>query len=265
MMLVVTGIFAALCYAVATAMQFQNILKGSGLQTRVKLVGCLAVAAHALTVFADFTGADGIDLGIYPMLSLMALTIGAIVLISSLRRPVDNLFILIFPLALTTVLLQTFIPGNDVPRNVMTNGILAHVVLSIAAYSLLTIAATQAVLLSFGDYRLRHHQLAVVRNMPPLQTMEQLMFEMLWAGLVFLTLSIATGFIFLEDISGPGLIHHTVITLLAWLVFLVLLWGRFQLGWRGVIASRWTLAGFVLLALGYFGSKAVLEVILGRT
>ena len=98
--------------------------------------------------------------------------------------------------------------------------------------------------------------------MPPLQTMEQLMFEMLWAGLVFLTLSIASGFFFLEDISGPGLIHHTVITLAAWLVFSVLMWGRHQLGWRGAIASRWTLTGFVLLVVGYFGSKVVLEVIL---
>jgi ABC-type uncharacterized transport system permease subunit len=261
---VATGVFAGLCYTVATVMQVQIILKGSGLQAWVRGLGGLAVLAHALAVFQDFTGTEGIDLGIYPMLSLMALTIAAIVLLNSFRRPVDNLFILIFPIALLTVTMQLLFPGDYTPRGEMTNGILMHVVLSIAAYSLLTIAATQAVLLSFGDNRLRHHQLAVLRNLPPLQTMEQLMFEMLWTGLMFLTLSIATGFIFLDDISGPGLLHHTAITLLAWVVFAVLLWGRYQLGWRGAIASRWTLAGFILLALGYFGSKVVLEVILGR-
>jgi ABC-type uncharacterized transport system permease subunit len=95
--------------------------------------------------------------------------------------------------------------------------------------------------------------------------MEHLMFEMIWAGLVFLTLSIGSGFVFLDDFSEPGLVHHTAITLAAWIVFMVLAWGRYQLGWRGAIASRWTLFGFVLLVLGYFGSKLVLEVILGKS
>ena len=114
----------------------------------------------------------------------------------------------------------------------------------------------------WGDSLLRTHRLLILKNMPPLETMEQLMFEMVAWGLVFLTMSITSGFLFLEDISGPGLWHHTIITLMAWAVFMVLLWGRFQLGWRGAIASRWALTGFVLLVLGYFGSKAVIELIL---
>ncbi|MBT7369129.1 MAG: cytochrome c biogenesis protein CcsA, partial [Gammaproteobacteria bacterium] len=88
--------------------------------------------------------------------------------------------------------------------------------------------------------------------------------EMIGWGLIFLSLSIGTGFVFIKDTSLPGLMHHMVITFSAWVVFSVLMWGRFQLGWRGAIASRWTLSGFVLLALGYFGSKIVLEIILGR-
>jgi ABC-type uncharacterized transport system permease subunit len=225
-----------------------------------------------MTTFQAFFGHDGqasgiptgIDVSIYPMLTLMALTIVVIVMLSSLRRPVDNLFIVIFPVALTTVAMELFLEGEAAPRDDITSGILAHITLSVAAYSLLTIAAAQALVLSFGDNLLRHHRLAILRNLPPLQTMEHLMFEMLWAGILFLTLSIATGFVFLEDLSGPGLVHHTAITLAAWVVFAVLMWGRYQLGWRGAIASRWTLAGFVLLALGYFGSKVVLELILGQ-
>jgi len=90
------------------------------------------------------------------------------------------------------------------------------------------------------------------------------LFELLTAGLVFLSLSIVTGFIYLADLSQSGLVHHTFITMAAWIVFAVLIWGRYQLGWRGSLASRWTLAGFALLLLGYFGSKIVLEVILTR-
>lgn len=268
MQLIITGIAASILYAAATVLQLRLALSGkasgdSGALS-VKLLGLLAVICHGLTNYQDFVKADGIDLGVYPMLSLMALSIAAIVLLSSLRRPVDNLFIVIFPVALITVLLEVALQGDYTPARDMTRGILSHIALSIAAYSLLTIAAVQALLLSFGDNRLRHHQVAILRSMPPLETMEQLMFEMLWIGLIFLTLSIGSGFVFLEDISGPGLIHHTVITTAAWIVFAILLWGRQQLGWRGAIASRWVLAGFLLLALGYFGSKIVLEMVLHR-
>ena len=60
------------------------------------------------------------------------------------------------------------------------------------------------------------------------------------------------------------MVHHTTITLCAWVVFMLLMWGRYRLGWRGATAARWALAGFGLLVLGYFGSKAVLELVLTR-
>jgi ABC-type uncharacterized transport system permease subunit len=265
MLMVTLGVAACLCYLAATGLQIQKVLKGNGTDGWVKLLGALAVILHGFTAYKGFINTNGYDLGFYPMLSLMAFSIGAIVLISSLRRPVDNLFLFVFPLAVSTIILQIVLKGDFMPRQDVTGGIFSHIALSIIAYSLLTIAAAQALLLSFGDNMLRHHQLIILRNLPPLETMEHLMFEMIWAGLVFLTLSIGSGFIFIADFSEPGLVHHTAITLAAWIVFIVLAWGRYQLGWRGEIASRWTLFGFVLLALGYFGSKLVLEVILGKS
>ena len=265
MLMVTSGIVASLCYLAATGLQLQRMLKGSGAYGWVKLLSALAVTLHGITAYKGFINAGGYDLGIYPMLSLMSLSIGAIVLISSLRRPVDNLFVFVFPLAIITIILQIVLKGDYTPLEDITRGIFSHITLSTIAYSLLTIAAAQALLLSFGDNMLRHHRLAILRNLPPLETMEHLMFEVIWAGLVFLTLSIGTGFVFLDDFSEPGLIHHTVITLAAWIVFMVLAWGRYKMGWRGALASRWTLFGFVLLVLGYFGSKLVLEVILGKS
>lgn len=264
MFLLATGIIAIVLYIAATVLQVQTMLGKREASPDIKIVSAFAVVSHGATTILDFNETTGYDLGIYPMLSLMALSIVAIVLISSFRRPVDNLFVVIFPVATATILLEMFLQGDYTPRENITTGIASHILLSIVAYSLITIAAVQALLLSFGDSQLKHHHLSVLRNMPPLETMEQLMFEMLWFGLLFLTLSIISGFLFLQDITGPGLIHHTVITLSAWVVFTVLMWGRYQLGWRGAVASRWTLSGFVLLVLGYFGSKAVLEIILGK-
>lgn len=256
---------ASALYLAATYMQVQVMRGQREGSVAIKAIAAAAVAFHAVTSYLDFNDSLGIDLGIYPMLSLTALAIVAIVLLSSLHKPVDNLFVVLFPLATATVMLESTLQGDYTPRPDITAGILGHIALSVIAYSLLTIAAAQAALLSFGDSRLRRHDLAVMRNMPPLETMEQLMFELLWIGLAFLTMSIASGFLFLENLDDPGLVHHTAITLGAWAVFAVLLWGRHRLGWRGATASRWTLAGFALLALGYFGSKLVLEIILGRS
>ena len=261
--LILPGIVASICYIAAAIGQARHVVEGTA-STWIKPVGTLAVLLHAVTTYQTLTQSGGINLGISPMLSLMALSVVAIVLISSFRRQIDNLFIVIFPIATLTILPEVFFPGEASAKQELATGIFGHILLSIAAYSLLTIAAVQALLLSLGDNMLRNHRPGVLRNMPPLETIEQLMFEMVAWGLVFLTLSITSGFIFLEDISGPGLWHHTVITLMAWGVFMVLLWGRYQLGWRGAIASRWALSGFVLLALGYFGSKVVIELILSR-
>jgi ABC-type uncharacterized transport system permease subunit len=100
--------------------------------------------------------------------------------------------------------------------------------------------------------------------LPPLQLMETMLFELIWVGVVLLTLSIASGILFLDDIFAQSLVHKTTLTILAWLLFSILLWGRYQLGWRSQTAVRFTLAGFFTLMLGYFGSKLVLELILQR-
>ena len=262
-----TGGLACSLYLASAAIQFfgGSIVPGQR-RLFVMSTALIAVILHGLFNYSEIYTPAGINIGIYPMASLTSLAIAIIVLASSLRRPVDNLLILLFPFATLTVLLALFKEGGYTPRTDLNDGIVAHILLSVAAYGLLTVAAFQAALLSFGDYELKHHNLGVLKRLPPLQAMESLMFELIWSGLVFLSLSIATGFAFLRNGSNQdGLVHHTYITLAAWVVFAILLWGRRQQGWRGAIASRWTLAGFTLLVIGYFGSKLVLEIILGRS
>lgn len=90
------------------------------------------------------------------------------------------------------------------------------------------------------------------------------MFSLIGSGLLFLTLSLASGFVFLENMFAQHLAHKTVLALIAWLVFSTLLLGRIRFGWRGIVAIRWTLAGFATLLLAYLGSKLVIELILKR-
>ena len=255
---VLSGSLACLLYLFSAAIQFAGLdRKIISRQAIVRSLATLAIALHAYFNYQKIITDVGVNIGLYPMLSLVSLAVTILVLLSSL-------FIAILPIASIAILLALISEGNFTPRNDLSSGIVIHIGFSVIAYGLLTIAAIQAGLLSLGDYELKKHNLAVLRHIPPLQTMDTLLFELLWAGLILLSLSIGSGFLFLSDIALPGLMHHTAITLSAWFVFSILLWGRYKLGWRGSIASRWTLLGFILLLLGYFGSKLVIEILLGR-
>ena len=102
-----------------------------------------------------------------------------------------------------------------------------------------------------------------IRALPPLQTMETLLFQMIGLGLALLTASLLTGTLYIEDMFAQHLVHKTILSMVAWVVFATLLWGRWRFGWRGRTAIRWTLSGFVVLLLAYIGSKLVIEIILG--
>ena len=141
----------------------------------------------------------------------------------------------------------------------------AHILASVLGYGLLTLAAAQALVVVTQEWLLRQRKaLGLLRAMPPLESMDVFLFQIIIAGFVFISLSLASGLLFLEDPFAQHLLHKTVLSIIAWLVFLVLLTGRWRRGWRGRTAVRYTLSGYALLVLAYFGSKFVLEVLLGK-
>ena len=227
-----------------------------------------AVAAgllvHALAIYQSIVQHSGLQLGIFNIASVFFFVMNLLVLLSSLRMPLHNLFLFLMPLSAVSVAISEFF---DTPLTLdasLSPGMLSHILLSILAYSLLTLAAIQALLIAYQNKQLREkHFHGVMGIMPPLQTMERLLFDMVWAGFLLLTLSIVTGAIYIEDLLAQQLSHKTVFSLLSWGVYAVLLAGHQVYGWRGPSAVRWVLGGFAALMLAYFGSKFVLEVVLG--
>ena len=140
----------------------------------------------------------------------------------------------------------------------------SHVLISILAYSYITIAALQAAFLAFQSHQLKHHHVSsLIKKLPPLQDMESFMFELLWVGQILLSIGIITGVTFIDQsLETDGVIHKTFFSSLAWIIFSGLLWGRHRLGWRGRTAIRGTLTGFGLLIIGFYGSKFVIEYLL---
>lgn len=228
-------------------------------------LGFAGLALHTWLIYDAIFSHPGLNLAFFNALALTSWTVVTLLLVSSLTKPVENLGILLLPLAAVTIFLEARYPSIDFMRQPAGWDIKVHVLLSMLAYSLLTLASVQAILLAVQDQHLRSRRPGgFVRALPPLQTMESLLFEMIGAGFVLLTLALASGFAFLEDMFAQHLVHKTVLSTLGWLVFGGLLIGRLRYGWRGRTAIIWTLSGFVILILAYFGSKAVLELILQR-
>ena len=221
------------------------------------------IVAHVFSVYYSVYSPEGVQLGIFKVSSLFFVVINAVVWLSSLKKPLHNLYLGLLPLSLMAVAISLFFSSPITKADALSPGILAHILLSILAYSLLTIATLQAVLLSYQNRKIRSkHPGSIMGLMPPLQTMETLLFELVWGGILFLTLSIVTGFLFVDDFMAQKLSHKAVFSIISWVIYATLLTGRHFMGWRGKIAIRWVVGGFIALMIAYFGSKLVLEVIL---
>lgn len=268
-MIIIANSIAIALYLISAGYRTLFLLRGNTQQPQRRwllAMGIIAVSAHGFSVFNAIYTVEGIDLGIYKISSLIAWFIAVLCLLSTLRRPTGNLLTALFPIAALSILASSYSAPIHTLQIDISIGILSHIIGSILAYSVLTLAALQAGALALQVHQLKSRHLAgILQAIPPLQTMEQLLFELIWIGIILLTLSIASGAIYLEDIFAQHLVHKTVLSLLAWCIFAILLWGRHQLGWRSQTAVRWTLGGFIVLMLGYFGSKLVLEVILNNT
>ncbi|AFU97908.1 cytochrome C assembly family protein [Simiduia agarivorans] len=222
-----------------------------------------AVVFHWSGLLPLLFSTNGINLSFFATGSLVAAVMNALVLISSFRKPVHTLLLILMPLSIVCVslLLGSHHPDHFTP---LTEGLALHVILSLLAYSLLTIATAQAVLLAYQTHQLKNHQPGgLIKALPPLQSMESLLFELLWLGFILLTTALATGWFFVQDLLAQHLAHKTVFSVAAWLIYGCLLWGRHYLGWRGYTAVRFALGGFAALMLAFFGSKFVLELVLG--
>jgi ABC-type uncharacterized transport system permease subunit len=175
-----------------------------------------------------------------------------------LKHKLALLSLILAPMTALTLLFNEFFPS---PLKELINwSLTSHIMTSLLAYVLFGFAAAQGLLYAYQERQIRAHKLtAFVKSLPPLKNMEDLLFNLIKLGFIILSLSLLTGFFFLENLFAQHLAHKTFFSLLAWVVFLGLLLGRQLAGWRGQTAVRWTLIGYLLLALGFVGSRFILE------
>lgn len=225
-----------------------------------------ALLAHGISLYYTLISPAGYRFDLLAMFSLIIWVVNLLLLLLATQRPLTLLILILAPLGALAELAAARDWGGVAPRHQLSAGIAVHALLSIASYSLLTLATLQAIYLYYLNQQLHNHKPGgISRFLPPLQSMESLLFGLIAAGQLLLTASLLTGFLFVDDFFGQHLAHKTALSLVAWVLYSVLLWGHWKLGWRGNTAVRWTLTAFAALMLAYFGSKLVLEVILQRT
>ena len=230
--------------------------------TAFQLTAALAIVLHGAATFGLLFNSTGLDLSLLKICALIALIINVVLFFSGLKKPIHSLFLFLFPISALSLFAALTTPSTKAAV-VISPTIEAHVLVSILAYSTLAIAALQALLIGYQNWQLKHkHQNLLMRTFPPLQSMESLLFELVWAGEILLTLSLISGFLFYEDFTTQKLLHKVVFSMVAWVFYGCLLSGRHFQGWRGNTAIRWTWAGFIAILLGYIGSKVALEFLL---
>jgi ABC-type uncharacterized transport system permease subunit len=258
------SLLAAVLYLAAAGGLARPLLGGGQPLNKSALgLGGAAVLIHAGLLLGVHRGA--LDLHFFAALSLVACVVSALTLMVNLSRPVAALGVIVFPLTALLLAADSFMAPATAPL-AMGWQIKLHVTVALLAFSVLSIAAALAILLAVQERALRHRHFGPwLRALPPLTLTESLLFRLIGAGFVLLTFTLLTGALFVDDLFGQHLIHKTVLSIVAWLVFGALLFGRWRYGWRGRRAVNLTLVGMGVLLLAFFGTKAVLELILHRT
>lgn len=232
----------------------------------VGLTALVGLLLHGLVLAGDMYTPLGMN---YDVFALCSFTSGLMLLLSiiySTYRPIIALNLIGIPVAATGLILGF---AFTQPVQIMTQnslGLDVHIILSLSSYAVLLMATIQAVILRLQDRELKMKQKrrVWVNLLPSYQDMESLLFDMLMTGFILLTLALGFGFFTIDNFFAQHLAHKTAFSIISWLVYAALLIGHWKFGWRGQKAVRFTLLGFGLLAVGFIGSKFVLEMILNK-
>jgi len=259
-------LIAVVSYLAAAGLLVGDVARRGGQPARRR--GWLAPAGLAIVLHAGYHVAvalhtvGGPDLHFFAALSLVALGMAALTALFGGRGDMAALGVVVFPLA--ALLLGAYHVYGHAPSPALGWRLEVHAWLALLAYATLGIAALLAIMLWLQERALRRRDFhRWLRALPPLTELETLLFRTITVGFVLLTLTLLTGLLFVEDFLAQKLMHKTVLSLLSWIVFGALLIGRWRYGWRGGRAVHWTLTAMALLLLAFFGSKFVLELVLG--
>ncbi|WP_418571523.1 cytochrome C assembly family protein [Parasutterella sp.] len=207
-------------------------------------------------------------------LTITLFTCTFLLLLESFFSKIGAMLVFVLPLSAVSMLLPLLLPGSPLAPETASGPFRLHLLLAILAYSVMTMALIQGLLLMAVHKRVRAkdfvtHEGAkhvnILDNMPSMMEMEKILFRLIWVGFIVLTAAILFGAVYSQELFGQAFRfdHKTVTTCMAWVIFGILLLGHHLRGWRGKFAALWTVIGFCVLMVSYIGVRFVMEVVPG--
>ncbi len=246
-------------YIAVSYYQYQLCYKRQDDSKARKIAGLalLPIILHGWLLLQSINTDLGLNLSISNIFTLTFWLVSIVIIISSIKRKLGILVIVILPISGLALLISQLI-GQQYLIDASSPLFLIHILISITAISIISLAAIQSLFVSLLDSRLKQHPAPPARGLPALQDMENFLIILIWTGFILLTLSLITTTLFLKgsDVAIP--LFKSLFSIVSWLVFAIFLIGRHLKGWRAKTVSYWAISGFVLLFMAYFGTRIFL-------
>lgn len=250
---------AIIAYILSLVLIIPSLLRKSGTYRHLALfASCIAILAHAATLYQRiFDISSGQNLSLLNVASCVSLLINLIMLIVASRHRGWFLLPIVYSFAIINILLSSIMPGEFITHLESTPSLLFHIGLALLAYATLVIAALYALQLGWLDYLLKNKKFTFTTDMPPLMVLERKVFHITQVGIVFLTLTLCTGLLYMDNLFDQENIHKTIFSIIAWFIYIIMLWGHYREGWRGRRIIWFSFVGIICLTIAYFASRVL--------
>ncbi|RKQ41612.1 inner membrane protein YpjD [Enterobacter sp. R1(2018)] len=259
----VFALLALVAYSISLALIIPGLLRKNSAWRRLAILSAvIALISHALALEARiFADNGGQNLSLLNVGSLIGLMICTVMTIVASRNRGWLLLPIVYAFALINLAFATFMPNEFITHLETTPGMMIHIGLALFAYATLIIAALYALQLAWIDFQLKNKKLAFSAEMPPLMVIERKMFHITQVGVVLLTLTLSTGLFYMHNLFSMENVDKAVLSILAWFVYVILLWGHYHEGWRGRRVVWFNVTGAAILTLAYFGSRVLQQFV----
>lgn len=251
------ALLAFVAYAASLGLILPTLLRRNGAYRRLALYSAaVAVVSHACSLYLRiFDVHAGQNLSLLNIGSLVSLLIAIVMTTVATINRGWFLLPVVYIFAMIHLAVSNLLPGEFITHLEETPGLLVHIGLALFAYAVLIIATLYAFQLAWLDFLLKNKRLMFNADMPPLLTIERKMFHITQVGVILLTLTLCTGLFYLPNMFNGENLHKALLSFVAWVIYIVLLWGHYRKGWRGRRVVWLSLVGVLFLTLAYFGSR----------
>lgn len=244
-------------YLLATVLQGMLLICFTRkIKTAVLILSVVAVILHAILLHLWIDHAAGQNLSFANLFSFTAWLITVMVFIFSLRKSIESLFLLVFPVCALSIAFVLLSSQKNMVNTIAEPITLFHIILSEVAFCVLSIAGLLAILLAAQECCLRYKKmLGIMSQLPAVESMEAFLFQVIYCGFILLSIVLISSIYFYYDLlwTRYDVLQKALLVTLAWIVFAWLLIGRHYMGWRGRKAINGTLFAVLLLFISYFG------------